>query len=331
MHKILTIVIPVYKVEEYIKKCLDSLIIVPELMAKIDILMINDGTPDRSAEMSREYVKRYPQTFRQIDKENGGHGSVWNLGLKEAKGKYTRFLDSDDWLENLDLLVEKLETCDADLVMTHTICHRKLSGLYKVVYGNEWKLEIKGMTFGQVYDADKFDWLNNSSHRSFILHHCCTYKTEILRQYLPLFLEKQPYDDMILGPAAIIGAHSLVAYDIVLYHYLMNRKGQSISTGVQSKNMDAKFRSQQYNIEFVEKHQVPENSSKAVFFKVREYYMYNYGYKSFVKLPYAEAKSLTKAWDEWKMTKNPTLNTKWIRLYHLLPFWIYRMIVKIKS
>ena len=56
MQKLLTIVIPVYKVEPYINKCLDSLVIAPELMEKMDVLIINDGTPDSSAEMSREYV-----------------------------------------------------------------------------------------------------------------------------------------------------------------------------------------------------------------------------------------------------------------------------------
>jgi glycosyltransferase involved in cell wall biosynthesis len=331
MEKLLSIVIPVYKVEAYIKKCLDSLIIAPELMDKMDVLIINDGTPDRSAEISREYVKRFPGVFRQIDKENGGHGSVWNLGLKEAQGKFIKFLDSDDWLENLDVLLEKLESCDADLVLTHTICHIKRGKLGELIRGNDWKLEIKSMQFGNVYDADTFDWINNQSHSSFMLHHCCTYKTEVLRQYLPLFLEKQPYDDLILRPAVIIGANSLVAYDIVLYHYLMNREGQSISKEAQERNIQAKMKSQQYCIEFVERHQVPNDSSKAVYFKERKPKSYNFGYKTFVQFPYKEAKHYTKVWDDWVTKHNPSIKTQWIKLYHLLPFWMYRIIVKIKS
>ena len=76
-------------------------------MNHLEVIIVNDGTPDNSAELSREYVKRYPNTFRQIDKENGGHGSVCNLGIKEAYGKYTRFLDSDDLLSN-HLFAEQL-------------------------------------------------------------------------------------------------------------------------------------------------------------------------------------------------------------------------------
>ncbi len=320
MQKLLTIVVPVYKVEPYINKCLDSLVIVPELMEKMDVLIINDGTPDRSAEMSREYVKRYPMVFRQIDKENGGHGSVWNLGVKEAYGKYTRFLDSDDWLENLDLLIERLESCDADLVITPTLCHCPNEEL--------WKQEILDMEFGKVYDADTFDWLHNRSHGNYVFHHSCTYKTEIFRQYLPLFLEKQPYDDVVLGAASIIGANSLVAYDFVLYHYLMDREGQSISMDVQRKNLGAKIKTEKHTIEFIETHPVDNTSTKYGYFKRKLPKIYNFGYKGFFAFTYKENKRLTREWDQWVRELNPSMNTVWIRLYRLLPYRFYWLFAK---
>ena len=321
MQKLLTIVVPVYKVEPYINKCLDSLIIAPELMEKMDVLVINDGTPDHSAEMSREYVKRFPGIFRQIDKENGGHGSVWNLGLKEAYGKYTRFLDSDDWLENLDLLIQKLENCDADLVMTPTLCHCPNEEL--------WKQEILDMEFGKVYDADTFDWLHNRSHGNYVFHHSCTYKTEMFRQYLPLFLEKQPYDDVVLGAASIIGAKSLVAYDFILYHYLMDREGQSISLDVQRKNVNAKIKTEKHTIQFVERHPVEDDSTKCLFFKEKLPKMYNYGYKSFFDFSYEDNKKMTKEWDQWVRASNPSMRSIWIRCYRLLPYCVFWMLVKI--
>lgn len=320
MERLLTIVIPVYKVEPYINKCLDSLIIAPKLMEKMDVLIINDGTPDRSAEMSREYVKRYPMVFRQIDKENGGHGSVWNLGLNEAYGKYTRFLDSDDWLENLDLLIERLESCDADLVITPTLCHCPNEEL--------WKQEILDMEFGKVYDADTFDWLHNRSHGNYVFHHSCTYKTEIFRQYLPLFLEKQPYDDVVLGAASIIGANSLVAYDFVLYHYLMDREGQSISMDVQRKNLGAKIKTEKHTIEFIETHPVDNTSTKYGYFKGKLPKIYNFGYKGFFAFTYKENKRLTREWDQWVRESNPSMNTVWIRLYRLLPYRFYWLFAK---
>lgn len=320
MVKLLTIIIPVYKVEAYIRKCLDSIIIDPDLMSLMDVLIINDGTPDNSAEISREYVKRYPGIFRQIDKENGGHGSVWNLGVKEAFGKYVKFLDSDDWLENLDKMLIKLKDTDADLIITSCICHCP---------GNElWKLEIKDMVFDHVYDADQFDWLGNRSHGNFIFHHCAVYKTAMFRQYLSLFLEKQPYDDSILGVAPIIGAKTLVAWELEVYHYLMDREGQTISSEVRRRNVWAGIKVQKSIIEFVEEHPIIDNTStKWLYFKQKLTKYYNYGYRSLLEdIPYHESKAYVKEWDSWVRQRNTQVRTIWISLYRCLPFWLYKFI-----
>ena len=317
MQKLVTIVVPVYKVEAYINKCLDSLVIEPELMEKMDVLIVNDGTPDRSAEMSREYVKRYPGVFRQIDKENGGHGSVWNLGVKEAYGKYVKFLDSDDWLENLDVMVRKLEQTDADLILTSCIAHCP---------GNElWKLVIKDMEFDRVYDADRFDWLGNHSHGNYIFHHCAIYKTEMFRQYLPLFLEKQPYDDVILGVAPIIGAKTLVAWDLEVYHYLMDREGQSISLEVLRRNIKAKIKVHQSSIEFVETHPIQDTgSTKYAYLASKLPKLYNFGYRAMLDiLPRKEVKKYVKEWDKWVRSRNSRVKTPWMKLYRALPFFAY--------
>ena len=323
--KLLSIIIPVYKVEDYINKCLDSLIVSPELMDKMDVLIINDGTPDRSADISREYVRRFPGVFRQIDKENGGHGSVWNLGVKEAYGKYIKFLDSDDWLENLDEVLMKLEKTDADLIITSNICH--------CAGGELWKLKIKDMEFDHVYDADKFDWLGNRSHGNYIFHHCAIYKTEMFRKYLPLFLEKQPYDDVILGVVPIIGAKTLVAWDMEVYHYLMDREGQSISLDVQRRNINAKIRVHQSTIDFIEKHPIKNtDSTKNIYLTNRLPRYYNYGYRFPLDiLSYSSAKDVVKEWDKWVRDRNPQINTKWIKAYRGLPFPLYWLYYKLFS
>ena len=320
MDKLLTIVIPVYKVEDYINKCLDSLIIAPDLMEKMDVLIINDGTPDRSAEMSQEYVKRFPGIFRQIDKENGGHGSVWNRGVKEAYGKYVKFLDSDDWLENLDVMVRKLEQTDADFVITSCICH--CAGDVR------WKLEIKDMEFDRVYDADCFDWLGNHSHRNYIFHHCAIYKTEMFRQYLPLFLEKQPYDDVVLGAAPIIGAKTLVAWDLEVYHYLMDREGQSISAAVRRRNVSAQIKVRQSTIDFIESHPITNPAStKKAYFAEKLPRLYCYGYRSLMTLlPYDDAKLHSEAWNSWVRNRKPKTHPFWMLLYQILPFRVYRWV-----
>ena len=327
MTKLLTIVIPVYKVEPYINKCLNSCLIYDEkgtindeLMSLLDILIVNDGTPDRSAEMSREYVKRYPSYFRQIDKENGGHGSVWNMGVTEATGKYIKFLDSDDWFQNLGLFVKKLQETDADLVLTSTRCHCENNEI--------WKQNILDMDFYHPYDADTFDWLGNRTH-NYLLHHCCCYKTTVFRQYMPgLFLEKQPYDDVVLWPAAMIGAKTIEAFDFPLYNYLMDRPGQSISIEVQKKNLWASIKSQKHTMEFYEKHSVKVGTTKDLYIRHRLPRSYNTYYRRCIDYPYFEGKALAKEWDEWVRVVNPQIKTIWIKMYRAMPYCAYYLTAK---
>ena len=120
MNKILTIVVPTYNMQDYLNRCLDSLIVVPELMGQLEVLVINDGSKDNSSVIGHEYEARYPNTFRVIDKENGNYGSCVNRGLAEAKGKYIKILDADDWFNTKEFedYLRNLSTVEVDLVLT---------------------------------------------------------------------------------------------------------------------------------------------------------------------------------------------------------------------
>ena len=227
MQKLLTIVIPVYKVEPYINKCLDSLLGSLESMQKLEVLIVNDGTPDNSAEMSREYVKRYPETFRQIDKETGGHGSAWNLGLKEARGKYLRFLDSDDWFSNLDRLLKDLAGCDADVVLNP----------FNKVFAYENRIEIMRTPIesGMVMPICPSIWGTPEHRLNSVNFWSTTYKTEILKPLAPLFAEKVMFDDYILTWAPLINGRTIVSFDYVVYNYLLGRPGQTMLLTQQRK------------------------------------------------------------------------------------------------
>lgn len=221
MQKLLTIVVPVYKVEAYINKCLDSLLLSPDKMQQLEVIIVNDGTPDNSAELSREYVKRYPESFRQIDKENGGHGSAWNVGLKEATGKYLRFLDSDDWLTNLARLLEDLEETDADLVFNPFI--------REFTYENrEEKIEVLQQHPGNnIIDPSLWGESRWGFHN--VNFWAVTYKTSILKPLFPLFAEKTMFDDYILTWSSLVYGRTFLSLDYPVYHYLIGRPGQSMS------------------------------------------------------------------------------------------------------
>ena len=230
VEKLLSIIVPVYNVEPYIKECLDSLVLDNEsLMERLEVIVVNDGTPDRSAEISREYVGRFPETFRQIDKENGGHGSALNVGLKEVRGKYIRFLDSDDWLTDLDVFMEKLEGCDADLVITRE--RRCYVHTGTVVVSSSPKTVDKILPIGRI-DISEFDEYNVITNLSY-----SSYKASWMKPLYPVFLEGVLYDDAILYIVPLLFACSYCAFDLVLYNYRLGREGQSMDMERQIKRI----------------------------------------------------------------------------------------------
>lgn len=91
----LSVIIPVYKAENTIRRCLDSLLNQPH--DDVEIIVINDGSPDSSAEICRSYAEKHPE-IRYIEKENGGVSTARNMGLDIARGDYVAFVDSDDWV-----------------------------------------------------------------------------------------------------------------------------------------------------------------------------------------------------------------------------------------
>ena len=93
---LISVIVPVYNVEQYLKVCVDS--ICDQTYQNLEILLIDDGSPDRSGEMCDQIAKEDPR-IRVIHKENGGLSSARNTGLDEAKGEYVSFVDSDDWID----------------------------------------------------------------------------------------------------------------------------------------------------------------------------------------------------------------------------------------
>ena len=98
-----SIIIPVYNVEQYLPKCLDS--IINQTLKDIEIICINDGSIDNSLSILKEYASKDDRIII-IDKENEGQGIARNLGIKKAKGKYIGFVDPDDWVD-----IQMFEKC----------------------------------------------------------------------------------------------------------------------------------------------------------------------------------------------------------------------------
>src|SRR6056297_1510077 len=98
--KVLTVIVPSYNSEDYLSKCIDSLLNSGE---NIEILIINDGSKDRTGEIAEEYAGNYPYRVKVIHQENAGHGGAVNTGIANASGMYIKVVDSDDWVNPMAL------------------------------------------------------------------------------------------------------------------------------------------------------------------------------------------------------------------------------------
>lgn len=116
----LSIIIPIYNVERYLERCVDSILNqenIHRYLNNLEILLINDGSPDNSQEIIEEYVANY-SFIKGFTKENGGLSSARNFGLEQASGTHIWFIDSDDWIESnaLDIVFNEIEKNDLEIL-----------------------------------------------------------------------------------------------------------------------------------------------------------------------------------------------------------------------
>ena len=114
MKKDISIIVPIYNSEKYLKKCIDS--IINQTKKELEIILINDGSTDNSEKIIKEYKDK---RIKYIKNTNQGIGTTRNQGIKEATGKYLMFIDSDDYIENnaCELLYNKAEKDNLDMVV----------------------------------------------------------------------------------------------------------------------------------------------------------------------------------------------------------------------
>lgn len=229
MNKLLTLAVPTYNMEKYLARCLDSVLC--ENQDLLEVLVVNDGSKDRSSAIGHEYAAKYPNSIRVIDKENGNYGSCVNRALEEATGKYFRMLDSDDWCDTdaLNRLLEQMKTCDADMVLT--ISEDRKDG--KIIRRMEAPCSVQP---GKIYEMDDFDGIALDYHYLFCSH-IITYKTEILRTIGLKLQHGISYTDNEYVYFPMSKCTTAVYYDFPVYQYFIGREGQTTDFKVVVKSV----------------------------------------------------------------------------------------------
>ena len=143
MEKLITVIVPIYEVEKYLHRCVDS--ILAQTYTKLEVILVDDGSPDRCGEICDAYAKK-DERVTVIHKENGGQSEARNLGLDIAHGDYIGFVDSDDWLE-LDMyeklyeaLIENhadLSMCGFNYIYKNKVVEKRIFNTFTVIENDE--------------------------------------------------------------------------------------------------------------------------------------------------------------------------------------------------
>ncbi len=175
-NQLISVIVPIYNVENYLRQCLDS--ILEQTFHNLDILLVNDGSTDGSGQICQEYLEK-DSRIRYFEKENGGQADSRNYGIERAQGEYITFIDSDDWVTKtyIEELYSKLQHYNADISISNYFCLQESNAtFYKHVfepwekeYDSKYLLEhyfdIQGGDFflstvwGKLYKKSLFEYL----------------------------------------------------------------------------------------------------------------------------------------------------------------------------
>lgn len=276
MQKILTVSIAAYNVSGFLRKTLDSCII-PEIMDELEVLIVNDGSKDETADIAAEYEQKFPDTFRLINKSNGGYGSTVNRSMSEAKGKYFKLLDGDDWFckEGLKKLICFLRTCEADLVLSG---RREVNEKGEKKHSDNLWEALYGDTFNN--QTVKLERLKPFVYGIWV----ATYRTEILKQHPFKLPEHQLYTDrmFICYPLPWLRTVAFQKYDV--YSYRVGHEGQSVSIENRIKHAKEAINGFEIIIDFY-KNQESMSEINDAFLKLRIARYYNNVLQTILMLP----------------------------------------------
>ena len=205
-----SVIVPVYNVEPYLRKCLNSL--VHQTLNEIEVLVVNDGSQDNLQDIIDEYAQKYPEKIRSFIKENGGQGSARNLALGLAKGEFIGFVDSDDWVEltMFETMYQKAFSENADIVICNTVDHYSDHEVYH-----------------QQSDVGKFRKCGSVCNKIFR-------RTLIDDAKFPAGLW---YEDFCFGIKLLMQTEKVVYCEEHFYHAL-NREGSTMNNNNARKNLD---------------------------------------------------------------------------------------------
>lgn len=237
----LSFVVPCYNSQNYMTRCIESLLPGGE---DVEIIIIDDGSKDRTGAIADEYQEKYPDLVKVIHKENGGHGSGVNAGLACAKGIYFKVVDSDDWLKGdaYRKLLEKIRYyCKEEKTC------KEMPDLFvcNYVYNHLEEQVTRSMGYKNVFPVEKICHWSEIGHflpSQYLVMHALIYRTEVLRQSGIVLPEHTFYVDNLFAYCPLPYVRNIFYMDIDLYQYYLGRDDQSVNEQVLKSRIDQQMK-----------------------------------------------------------------------------------------
>lgn len=267
MKKLMSIAVPCYNSEAYMEKCINSLLVGGE---DVEIIIINDGSKDRTLEIARSYEKKYPSIVKVIDKENGGHGSAVNTGIDCATGIYFKVVDSDDWVDadafkkilcKLDELIGEDQVLD---MMISNYVYEKDGVEKKKIMKYSPRTLPKGRMF-------TWDEVGHFLKGQYILMHSVIFRTKLLKKCGIRLPEHTFYVDNLFVFEPLPYVKNMYYLDVDFYRYFIGREDQSINEQVMISRIDQQIRVNKRMMDYM-----VENKALIAKCKPLRSYMLNY-------------------------------------------------------
>ncbi len=296
--KLLSIAIPCYNSEAYMRNCIHSLLVGGE---EVEIIIVDDGSKDGTAAIADEYAEKYPTIVKAVHQENGGHGEAVNAGLRNATGLYFKVVDSDDWV-SISAYKEILKTLE-ELAGGRPGVDMLISNF---VYEKEGAKRKKVMSYRSAFPQDRiFTWDDvKFLHKGqYILMHSVIYRTKLLRE-CGLELPKHTfYVDNIFVYHPLPYVKYLYYKDVNFYRYYIGREDQSVNEKVMIGRLDQQLKVNRLMIDdyrLSDARQVPN--------KKLRHYMKNYleiimVVSSIIAIRSGTEENLQKKYELWKYLK----------------------------
>ncbi len=238
-HKTLSFVVPAFNMQEYLGRCVDSLIAAKD-SRDVEVIIVDDGSSDDTPAIADRYGRAMPNTVKVVHQSNKGHGGAVNAGVERACGTYIKVVDADDWVSpgSLERVLTVLrEQCRSDEPIDMLITD--------YVYDKVGKHHKHIVRFDHVMDPDvvlHWDDLGHFGLGQYLIMHSITFRTEVLRRSKLRLPEHTFYVDFIYSYEPFPYVKTLMYLDTPLYHYFIGRDGQSVQTDVMIRRIDQLLR-----------------------------------------------------------------------------------------